>query len=89
MAVVKMNFKGMDSVLKTINKMGANAHNAIEKALLDCHELITKQTREAVRKGVVVTSQLGRICGVMGCRFVLHSLWSLLISLTIFSLLSQ
>lgn len=59
MATVKINFKGMDSVLKTINRMGSNAHNAIDKALLDCHELITKQTREAVRKGVVVSTKNG------------------------------
>lgn len=59
MAVVKMNFRGVDSILKTINRMGANAHDAVEKALLDCHELVTKQTREAVRKGVVITSPRG------------------------------
>lgn len=59
MARVKMNFKGFDSVLKTINDMGLNAHEAINQALLDSHELITKQLREAVRRGVTVTTKNG------------------------------
>ena len=59
MAKMKINFKGFDSVLKTINEMGLNAHGAMEKALLDCHELVTKQIREAVRRGVVVNTKNG------------------------------
>ena len=51
-----MNFKGFDSLIKTINDMGANAHSAIDRALLDCHEYVTKQVREALRKGVVVSA---------------------------------
>lgn len=59
MARLKMNFKGFDNYVKTLNKLGANANDAMEKALLECHELITKQVREAVRKGVVVTTEYG------------------------------
>lgn len=59
MAKIKMNFKGLDSVLKTINEMGLNAHDAIDRALLDCHELVTNQVKEAVRRGVVVSTKNG------------------------------
>lgn len=59
MAKIKINFKGFENVIKTINKMELDASGAMEKALLDCHEYVTKQIKEAVRKGVVVTTDDG------------------------------
>lgn len=59
MAKMKINFKGFDSVLKTINQMGLDVHDAMETALLECHEYVSKQIREAVRKGVVITTDDG------------------------------
>lgn len=50
MARVNMNFKGMDSVLKTIEAMGGNAEKAIEKALLECHELVTNQVNQEMAR---------------------------------------
>lgn len=59
MAKLKINFKGMENVIKVIEKMGLDANEAIEKALLDCHEYVTKQIKEAIRRGVVVTTDNG------------------------------
>ena len=58
MATVKIDFKGMDSVLKTINRIGTNAHNAIDKALLDCHELVTKQVDQEMTRYKSHTGQM-------------------------------
>lgn len=52
MAKLSIKIKGLDDYLNTLNKVGGNVHNAIETALIETHELITKQVKDALTKGV-------------------------------------
>ena len=56
MAKLSIKIKGLDDYINSLNKVGGNVHKAIETALIETHELITKQVKDALTKGVPLKS---------------------------------
>lgn len=58
MAKIKMDFKGMSSVMETIDKMGLSVHDAAEKALKESADLVTNQVKQELPRYKVNTGEM-------------------------------
>jgi hypothetical protein len=52
MAKLSIKIDGLNEYINKLNQVGGNVHKAIENALIESHELITKQVKDALAKGV-------------------------------------
>ena len=56
MSRFSVKVQGLDTYLQTLNKVNGNIRGAIDTALINTHELITNQIKEALTKGVPIKS---------------------------------
>lgn len=50
MAKLKFQFKGMENIMKTINDMGLDIHDAAEEALEKSYDLVTNQVKSELTR---------------------------------------